>query len=187
MFLGFTDLSSYNQLLKPINNQENISEKSNSILQKEKLKENEAIITRIIDGDSLILINSSGKEETVRLLLIDSPEIVHPDKPEEKFAKEASDFAKNYLKQGQRVVLERGNPEKDNYGRTLGYIFLNGVNFNQLMVEEGYARIAYVYEPNTKYLNELKQAEKRARKKKLNIWSIPGYVTDKGFDMSVVK
>ncbi|RKJ31146.1 thermonuclease [Butyricicoccus sp. 1XD8-22] len=154
---------------------------------KETLKEDEVIIGRVVDGDTIIVINSDGKEERVRMLLIDTPESVHPTEPEQKFGKEASDFAKEYLKQGQKVVLERGNPEKDKYGRTLGYVFVDGVNFNMLMLEKGYARVAYVYEPNTKYLNEFKQAEKRAKEKKLNIWSISGYVTDRGFDMSVVR
>lgn len=152
-----------------------------------KIKEGEVLISRVVDGDTVIVINHEGKEERVRLLLIDTPESVHPNKPPEKYGKEASDYAKEYLKQGMRVALERGNPEKDKYDRTLGYIFVDGVNFNQLMIEKGYARVAYVYEPNTKYLDEFIEAEKRAKEKKLNIWSIDGYVTENGFDMSVVE
>lgn len=150
------------------------------------MKEDEVIISRVIDGDTIIVINKEGKEERVRLLLIDTPESVHPTEEEQKFGKEASDFAKKHLKQGEIVTLEKGNPEKDKYGRTLAYVFVEGVNFNQLILEEGYARVAYVYEPNTKYLKEFKEAENRAKTKNLNIWSIDGYVTESGFDMSVV-
>lgn len=50
------------------------------------------------------------------------------------------------------------------------------MNFNQLMIEKGYARVAYVYEPNTKYLNEFEEVEKQAKDSKINIWSISGYV-----------
>lgn len=156
------------------------------LTSKTTLEEDEVIISRVIDGDTLLIINSKGKEERVRLLLIDTPESVHPTEPAQKYGKEASNFAKQHLKQGKKVVLERGNPEKDKYGRTLGYVFVDGVNFNELILENGYARVAYVHEPNTKYLKEFKQAEIRAKESKINIWSIPGYVTSKGFDMSVI-
>ncbi|MYL43920.1 hypothetical protein GLV99_20300 [Virgibacillus massiliensis] len=43
-------------------------------------------------------------------------------------------------------------------------------------IEEGYARVAYVYEPNTKYLDEFREAEEKADQEGNNIWSIDGYV-----------
>lgn len=151
------------------------------------LADNEVIITRVIDGDTVYVLNNKGKEEKVRLLLIDTPETSHPDKPAQLFGEEAKEYAKRYLKQGTKAVLEKGVQDTDKYGRTLGYLFVDGVNFNKHMVEKGYARVAYVYEPNTKYLDEFLEAEKRAKEKKLNIWSIDGYVTERGFDMSVVE
>lgn len=151
------------------------------------LADNEVIITRVIDGDTVYVLNNKGKEEKVRLLLIDTPETSHPDKPAQLFGEEAKEYAKRYLRQGTKAVLEKGVQDTDKYGRTLGYLFVDGVNFNKHMVEKGYARVAYVYEPNTKYLDEFLEAEKRAREKKLNIWSIDGYVTERGFDMSVVE
>ena len=155
--------------------------------QQTSLKEDEATISRVVDGDTVIVTLPDGTEERIRLLLIDTPESVHPNGEIDKFGPEASDYAKKYLTKGMKVTLERGNPERDNYDRMLGYIWVDGVNFNQHMIEEGYARVAYVFEPNTKYIDEFLEAEKRAKKKKLNIWSIPDYVTDRGFDMSVVK
>ena len=65
-------------------------------------------------------------------------------------------------------------------------MWVDGENFNLHMVEEGWARVAYVYEPNTKYVDEFREAEQRAKEKGLNIWSIDGYVTENDFDMSVV-
>lgn len=174
LYLGFVDT---NEIINSSNNKNE---------DKEILKSEEVIVSRVVDGDTIIVTNAEGKDERVRILNIDTPESVHPTEPEQKFGREASDFAKEYL-EGQKVEIERGNPEKDKYGRTLAYIFVDGVNFNRLMLEEGYARIAYVNGSNTKYLDEFKQAENKAKKQKKNIWSIPGYVTDQGFDMSVVK
>lgn len=184
LVIGMSDNLSFNSFVDSLKLDEDLLVLSNST---EDLAKDEVLIGRVIDGDTVLVINNEGEEERVRLLLIDTPESVHPTKPEELFGKESSDYAKNYLKQGQKVVLERGDPEKDKYGRTLGYIFVDGINFNQHMIEKGYARVAYVYEPNTKYLDEFKKAEKKAREQRLNIWSIDGYVTDKGFDMSVVE
>lgn len=179
IFLGFTDLK-FNNLF---------SDDSKTLYnyQLKKTDKDKVVISRVIDGDTVLVINNEGKEERVRLLLIDTPESVHPDKPSEKFGKEASDYAKKVLRQGMKVKLERGDPSKDKYGRTLGYIFVNGVNFNELMVKKGYARVAYVFEPNTKYLDELLKAQEYAKSKKLKIWSIDGYVTENGFDMSVIQ
>ncbi|MGH2251750.1 thermonuclease family protein, partial [Enterococcus faecalis] len=42
-------------------------------------------------------------------------------------------------------------------------------------------RVAYVKEPTTKYLADLEQALEQAKNESLAIWSIPGYVTQRGF------
>lgn len=150
----------------------------------------EVAVTRVIDGDTVEVTNENGQTETVRLLLIDTPESVDPNEEVQAYAEEASEFAKIRL-EGSRVLLERGNPDKDKYGRTLGYIWLkNGadrVNFAELALTEGMARVAYVYEPNTKYLEDFETWEQEAKDEKLNIWSVDGYVTDEGFDMSVMQ
>lgn len=150
------------------------------------IEEHEAEIVRVVDGDTIVVNTKDGVEERVRLLLIDTPESVHPTEPEQLFGKESSDYAKEILREGDVVELEVGESPRDRYGRLLAYVWIDGVNFNQLMIERGYARVAYVYEPNTKYLEEFKEAEEVAKKNKLNIWSIEGYVKDDGFDMSVV-
>ena len=44
-----------------------------------------AIVKRVIDGDALLLANG----ERVRLIGVDTPETKHPQKPVERFGKEA--------------------------------------------------------------------------------------------------
>src|SRR5699024_6778221 len=102
----------------------------------------------------------------VRLLIIYTPESVHPNGLIEAYGVEASDYAKEYFKGVRRVVLDIGEEERDKYDRLLAHVFVNGENFNLHMVEEGYARIAYVNEPNTKYLDEFKEAQQKAEKAK---------------------
>lgn len=141
-----------------------------------ELEKSEVIIDHVVDGDTISVIMPNGKEESVRLLLIDTPESVHPTKPDQKFGVKASAFAKETLKKGQEVMLEVGDPKRDKYDRLLAYIWIDNINFNQLMIEKGFARVAYVYEPNTKYIKQFRETEQKAKKREKRIWSIPGYV-----------
>ncbi|GIO25307.1 thermonuclease family protein [Oceanobacillus sp. J11TS1] len=133
-------------------------------------------IERVVDGDTVIVHLEDGTRERVRLLLIDTPESVKPNTEVQPFGEEASDFAKKLMPEGEKVELERGTPDRDDYDRMLAYIWVDGENVNQMLVEEGYARVAFVYEPNTKYLDELEEAQEEAKEDGENIWSIPGYV-----------
>lgn len=151
------------------------------------LKKEEATIKQVIDGDTVEVNLGLNKEERIRLLLIDTPESVHPELGKQLFGLEASNYAKSYLKRGKKVTVEIGNPERDEYGRMLAYIWIDDVNFNKHMIEKGFARVAYVFPPNTKYLKEFQEAEKVAKLNRIGIWSIDGYVTEKGFDMSVAE
>lgn len=142
-------------------------------------------IKRVIDGDTVEVTGENG-DETVRLAMIDTPETVHPEKPQQKFGKEASDFAKTYLSKDTYVILERAYHKKDRYNRTLGYLWVGDVNFNQLMVSLGYARVAFV-DSKEPYVAAFEEAEEAAKRQKFHIWSIDGYVTKHGFSMNVVK
>lgn len=139
-----------------------------------------AVVERVVDGDTL-KVKIGKREETVRLLLIDTPESVHPTKPVQPFGLEASRYVKKLLPPGTKVELELDVRERDKYGRLLAYVWLGHQMVNELLLEKGYARVAYVFEPNTKYVDEFRQIQEEARKKRLNIWSIEDYATDRGF------
>lgn len=128
-------------------------------------------VVKVIDGDT-IQVEISGKIETLRLIGIDTPELVDPRKPVQCFAKEAFDKAKETLN-GKSVQLEADltQGERDKYQRLLRYVFLeNGINFNQFMIVQGFAH-EYTYRVPYKYQLEFKQAERQAREKKLGLWA----------------
>lgn len=150
------------------------------------LKEIQAEIVEIIDGDTFVVKTYDDAIEKVRLLLIDTPESVHPKEEKQLFSEEVLEYIESIVQKGDKITLELGEKERDKYDRLLAYVWVNNINLNKQLVEKGYARVAYVYEPNMKYLDEFLEAEKRAKEKKLNIWSIDGYVTERGFDMSVI-
>jgi len=117
-----------------------------------------ATVGRIVDGDTIVL--ASG--DRVRLLGIDAPE-------KGNYYYNPASERLGELIEGKTVVLESDVTSSDNFGRLLRYVFVDGEFVNLKMVEEGYA-FAYVVAPNEKYMNELVEAEERAREKQLVIW-----------------
>lgn len=141
-------------------------------------------VTEVIDGDTLKGI-VNGQEETIRLLLIDTPETVHPSKPEEPFGKEASEFVKNEIDKADEIYIEIDTTIRDKYDRFLAYVWVEEKMLNELLIAEGLARVAYVYEPNTRYVDMLRRVEKEAKRRKVGIWEQDGYVTSNGFHPEV--
>lgn len=129
-------------------------------------------VTKVIDGDT-IQVRIDSKNETIRLIGIDTPEIVDPRKPVQCFAAEASNKAKATLT-GKNVSLESDptQGERDKYNRLLRFVFMdNGQSFNKMMISEGYAH-EYTYQSNPyKYQLEFIQAEKEARETKHGLWA----------------
>ena len=127
-------------------------------------------VIRVVDGDTMI-VRIDGKNETVRLIGINTPESVDPRREVECFGVEASNRAKEILTD-KSFKLESDDVvgQRDKYGRLLRYIFLeDGTNFNELMIFEGYA-YEYTYDLPYKYQDEFKQAEKNARESKVGLW-----------------
>lgn len=126
-------------------------------------------VTRVVDGDTIVL--GQGEDSfKVRLIGVDTPESVHPNKEKNtEFGKIASDYTKEKLLD-KEVTLELDVQEKDKYGRTLAYVYIDGVMFNKMLLQSGMAQIA-TYPPNVKYVDEFKGLEKQARDKKIGLWS----------------
>lgn len=150
--------------------------------QEDNKKVMKAVVTDNIDGDTIKVKFENNKEETIRLLLIDTPETVHPSKPVEPFGKEASDYAKELMPINKDVEVELDVSERDKYGRLLAYIWVDGKMYNELVIEKGLARVAYVYAPNTKYVDLLREKQSIAQQQAIGIWSIENYATDSGFN-----
>lgn len=136
-----------------------------------------------VDGDTSKL-EINGKTETVRYLLIDTPETNHPKLGVQPFGPEAKKRTTELLNSGQITIEYDIGERVDKYGRLLAYIYVDGKSVQETLLEEGLARVAYVYPPNTRYLSEFEAAEKRAKEKKIGIWSIDDYVSPKGFNSS---
>lgn len=93
------------------------------------------------DGDTVTIRWSEDDAETVRILGIDTPETQHVEHNlpyDQSFGREAAGFAKGAFAAATEVELLRATM-MDGYGRTLGYLFVNGQNYSALVVR---ARLA---------------------------------------------
>jgi len=133
----------------------------------------QASVVRVVDGDT-VAVRVGGREETVRLIGIDTPETVDPRSPVECFGQEASDRAKALLPEGTGVRLVPDVEARDRYDRLLAYVYRDDGTFvNLALVEDGYASVA-TYPPNVAHTSEFTAAAARARDEGRGLWSACG-------------
>lgn len=141
----------------------------------------DATIVRVVDGDTIeVRIEATapgpgaglakvGREYSVRLIGIDTPESVKPNSPVECFGREAS-AAATALLDGERVRLVKDVEETDRYDRLLRYVYLGDELANARLVVNGYAA-AYTYPPNVRHSELFVQLEREARDNDRGLWS----------------
>src|SRR4051794_32758078 len=86
-----------------------------------------ARVAQVVDGDT-VRVRVGAREESVRLLGIDTPETHKPGTPIECGGPQASAYLTKLAPPGTKVTLESdpSQDEVDRYGRTLAYVRLPG-------------------------------------------------------------
>lgn len=128
-------------------------------------------VSKVVDGDTLH-IDIDGKDETVRLIGINTPETVDPRRPVQCFGKEASAYMKS-IANGENVRLEYDDTQsrRDTYGRLLAYVYLeDGQMINRKMIAEGYA-YEYTYMTPYSYQKEFRNLQNLAKQSGRGLWS----------------
>ncbi|WP_144555053.1 thermonuclease family protein [Bacillus sp. X1(2014)] len=137
-------------------------------------------IVETIDGDT-IKARVKGEVETIRYILVDTPESKKPGMCVQPFAEEAFQRNNELVRDGSlSLELEEG-PSRDSYGRLLAYVYVDGQSVQETLIKEGYARVAYIMNPPYKYLNLFRTDENLAKKSKIRIWGTKDYVSYSGF------
>ena len=106
-----------------------------------------ATVIRVVDGDTLKVM-IEGKEETIRLCGVDTPESVHPTKPIEPGALEASEFTKQLT--DKRIIITYDSNSPDFFKRILGYIWIEADNgeiicWNIELIRQGHSELYTKY------------------------------------------
>lgn len=137
-----------------------------------------ATIRYVHDGDTVHL----NDKRKVRLIGIDTPELARRKRkhitPEQPFALEARDYARDLISQyGHQVRLMPGIEKTDHYGRQLFHIQLSDGSLLQSRLLKAGLAIAYTTPPNQQLSACYQNNEQLAREKKSRIWANLKYQT----------
>ncbi len=127
-------------------------------------------VAKVVDGDTVELI-MQGKKVKIRLIGLNTPETVAPNRPVGCYGPEASAEAHRLLdNKAVRLEVDPTQGTYDKYGRSLGYIFLeDGTNFGLYMIKAGFGK-EDTYKKPYKYQKEFKEAQAQAQAQKLGEW-----------------
>ncbi len=131
-----------------------------------------ARVVRVVDGDTIIA-RVAGVDERVRLLGVDAPESVTPERPVECFGPESAAAARRLMPAGARVALavDPGQGREDRFGRLLAEVTRDGatVTVNEQLVAGGFAEV-FRGDGRGRLQPALREAERRARDARLGLW-----------------
>jgi micrococcal nuclease len=124
-------------------------------------------VLEVVDGDT-IRVDLEGRETSIRIIGIDTPEVDGPFTRAECFGSEASRYTRSLL-EGREVGLEFDVERTDRYGRTLAYVWVDGENVSERILRDGYA-VQVTYPPNVRYVDVLRSAQRGAREAGRGLW-----------------
>lgn len=124
----------------------------------------QAVITHVVDGDTLDLRFEDGTQERILLLDVDAPEV---EGSLECFGGQASLFTN--LFNGETVGIERGG--RDELGRLRAYVWLaDGRLLNEVLARQGYAVYNDSGAPGV-YATRVQAAAEEAKRVGAGLWS----------------
>lgn len=125
----------------------------------DKKSEETVLVIRVIDGDTIEIQGAVR----VRYIGIDTPETGQCNG--EEAAKENAQLVEN-----KKVILETDIQKFDRYGRTLAYVFADGVFVNEELLKRGAATVT-TYPPNVKYVDRFLKSQQEAKEQERGLWA----------------
>ena len=132
-------------------------------------------VTRVVDGDT---IEVAGHERD-RLIGMDTPETVDPNRPAGCYGKEASRFTSSLLPPGTGVRLVGDVEQRDRYGRLLAYVYrrADGLFVNAELLRRGFAQLLTI-PPNVAHTDEFSALARQAREASQGLWGACALLPD---------
>lgn len=127
-------------------------------------------VEEVSDGDTVI-VNMNGRREIVRMIGVDTPETVHPERPVECYGEAATKYSRKLL-ENKNVRLEADplDTNRDRYDRLLRYVYLpDGTLAAANLIREGYG-FSYTLFPFEKQA-EFDAYEQQAKAAGKGLWS----------------
>lgn len=114
------------------------------------------------NGDT-ITAQINDKKERIRLIGIEAHKMGQGSLAEE------SQLFLEKLTKNKDIIIETDTQERDQFGRLLGYIYVDNKFINAEIVKEGFAKV-YTVPPNIKYSEQISKAQIEARNLGKGIW-----------------
>jgi endonuclease YncB( thermonuclease family) len=123
-------------------------------------------VVRVIDGDTIVVLDAGKVQHKIRLQGIDAPE------RKQAFGTKSKENLSD-LVAGKSVVVDYS--KYDRYQRILGKVLVNGQDVNLEQVEDGMAWHYKKYQGEQSASDRIKysDAEREARMRKLGLWHDP--------------
>ncbi|QDB79014.1 hypothetical protein FE251_06240 [Georgenia wutianyii] len=125
--------------------------------------EGSATVTAVVDGDT-IDVELGGKEQRVRLLNVDTPEV------DGCLHEEATAFLAERIPPGTEVELELDEEHHDQYDRLLAGVVEGGQLVNAEIARQGLG-VAVLIEPNDRFYDDVLSAQEEAEADGLGLFS----------------
>lgn len=122
--------------------------------QSGKTGEIKAIVTRVVDGDTIVVM-LNGSKTKVRLQGVNTPEKDGPYTKAQPMNQAATRRTKELAENKTVTLLSGGKDETDKYGRLLAYVVLpDGRTLNEILIKEGLAEVyrRFNYSEKTRYI-----------------------------------
>ncbi|MDD6466618.1 MAG: thermonuclease family protein [Erysipelotrichaceae bacterium] len=139
-------------------------------IENEESSRYEVTLSKCVDGDTAWFQKDEEVFKT-RFLAINAPELNEEQNQPEAYALEAKEYACTLLKQAKKIELE-ADPNADfvdSYDRRLVWIWVDDRLLQELLVKEGYAKVAYLYD-EYQYVDVLLEQQKQAQFDQKRIW-----------------
>jgi micrococcal nuclease len=144
----------------------------------------EGTVRRVIDGDTVVVRLADSRQERVRLIGIDAPEIHESEKLTREVARTGRDsvtlrrlgrraaaFTAALLPPGSRVRLELDVEPYDRNERLLAYVWRDdGLLVNLALLEAGQAQLLTI-PPNVRYADAFRACAAAARAARRGLWA----------------
>ncbi len=144
----------------------------------------EGTVRRVIDGDTVVVRLADRRQERVRLIGIDTPEVHESEKLTREIARTGRDaatlgrlgrraaaFTAALLPAGRRVRLELDVERHDRDERLLAYVWRDdGLLVNLALLEAGHARLLTI-PPNIRHADRLRVCAAAARATRRGLWA----------------
>jgi len=129
-------------------------------------------VSKVTDGDTIRVIRD-GVEIRVRIIGIDTPEIVKSGSPIECYGPESSDYANSKFN-GTSVYLEYdpSQGELDQFGRVLAHVWTaDKTLYAKAAIASGFGR-EKTYQRASVHQEEFLAAQNRAKTAKVGLWGV---------------